>query len=397
MVYLFRSGFWGNLGSFSVSLFSFVLYVAFAHFLSKEVYGTYQYLLAIAGIVGTFTLTGMNTAVTQALSRGYDGVFAKAMRLQYRWNIIPALGAWGFAAYYFFHGNHELGIGLFLIGIFTPLLNTLNTYSAIIGAKKDFRRAFLYNFFSNIPYYTAVIFVAFYYNAPLPLLAANLVSQVIAASIAYKAILRVYPPNNQDDPEALKYGKHLTVMGALGGIIAQLDSVFVFHFLGAADLALYSFATAIPERLANFFKFIPNAAMPKFAVKTHDEIRQSIFQKTGIGILAGAVIALVYIALAHLFFAIFFPTYMDAVPYSQLYALVIVAAIGSVFPIALTAKRRIKSLYIFSIATPVIQLVLQFVGVFYFGLWGLIVAKIIFWFVFGALALFLLLIQKSDE
>jgi O-antigen/teichoic acid export membrane protein len=396
MVYLFTSGVWGNLGAFSISFFSFILYIAFAHFLSKETYGTYQYLLSLAAIVGNFTLTGMNTAVTQAIARGYDGVFAKAMRLQYRWNIIPAIGTWLFAAYYLLHGNSTLGIGLFLIGLFTPLLNTLNTYGAIFGAKKDFKRGFLYNLYGNIPYYGSLLLIAFFYNAPLPLLIANLVSQVAATYVLYKAALRVYELNDKVDPGTLSYGNHLSVMGALGGIIGQLDSVFVFHYLGAADLAIYSFATAIPERLSSFFKFIPGAALPKFAVKTDEEIRRSIFQKTGIGLLAGAIVALIYIVFAKLFFMLFFPTYMAAVPYSMLYALVIIASIGSVFPTALIAKRRIKSLYIFNLANPVVQLILQFIGIIYLGLWGLIIAKILYWFIFGAFAFILLFLEDSE-
>jgi O-antigen/teichoic acid export membrane protein len=396
MVYLFSSGVWGNLGNFSVSFFSFLLYVAFAHFLSKETYGTYQYLLSLAAIVGNFTLTGMNTAVTQAIARGYDGVFAKAMQLQYRWNAVPMLGTWIFSAYYLWHNNLTLGFGLLMIGLFTPILNTLNTYTAIVSAKKDFKRGFLYNLYGNIPFYGSLLLVAFYYNAPLPLLAANLVSQVLATYVLYKATLKVYELNDKVDPDTLNYGNHLSLMGALGGIIGQLDSVFVFHYLGAADLAIYSFATAIPERLSSFFKFIPTAALPKFATKSDEEIRRSLFQKTGIGLLAGGVIALIYILLAKLFFTLFFPTYMAAVIYSQVYALVIIASIGGVFSTALVAKRRIKSLYIFNIANPFVQLVLQFVGVIYFGLWGLIVAKILFWFIFGALSMVLLLLEKSE-
>jgi O-antigen/teichoic acid export membrane protein len=397
MVYLFTSGVWGNLGAFSISFFSFLLYVAFAHFLSKETYGTYQYLLSLGAIVGTFTLTGMNTAIAQAIARGYDGVFAKAMQLQMRWNLLPMIGSWVFSAYYFYNGNTTLGWGLLLIGLITPTINTLNTYTAILSGKKDFRRGFLFNLYSNLPYYGSLLLIAFFYNAPLPLLIANLVSQVLATYVLYKATLTVYQLNDAIDPQTIGYGKHLSFMNLLGGIISQLDSVLVFHYLGAAELAIYSFATAIPERLAGFFKFIPAAAMPKFAVKTDEEIKRSILAKTSIGLFAGAVIAFAYILLAKVFFTLFFPTYMDAVPYSQLYGLVIIASIGGVFPMALIAKRHIKSLYIFNIAMPIISLVLQFSGIIYFGLWGLIVAKILYWFIYGALALILLLLEKSEE
>ena len=397
MVYLFTSGVWGNLGAFSVSLFSFILYIAFAHFLSKESYGTYQYLLSISAIVGGFTLMGMNTAVAQAVARGYEGSLREAVRVQLRWNIIPLLGAWAFALYYTLHGNSTLGIGLFLIGIGTPFVNTFNTYGALLAGKSAFKRGFFYNLFGNIPYYGALILVAFFFNAPIPLLIANLFAQAVALFVLYRITLAVYKPNNKVDSETVAYGKHLSLMSLFGTVTGQMDSVLAFHFLGPANLAIYSFATAIPERLSSFFKFIPAAALPKFAVKTDEEIKRSILAKTGIGLVAGTIIAIVYIALAKLFFILFFPTYMAAVPYSQLYGLVIITSIGAVFPTALMAKRRIKSLYIFNIAIPLIQLVLQFVGVLSFGLWGLIVAKILFWIIYGILALILLLLEKSEE
>lgn len=391
MVYLAKSGFWLNLGSTSVSLFSFVLYLAFARFLPKEVYGTYQYLLSIGAIVGAFTLTGMNTALTRAVARGDEGTVKASIPIQLKWGLIPLLGSWAFGGWYFLHSNYVIAFGLFLIGIFVPLNNTLNSYTAFLSGRKDFTRSFLYNFYSNLLFYPALIITAFFSKYALALLAANLLSQTIMLVILYYRSFAVYKPNDRVEQEALSYGTHLSAMGLLGAVASQIDSVLAFHFLGAAPLAIYSFATAIPERLSNFFKFIPSAALPKFAERGEDHDWRHLIPKVGLAMIAAAGIATIYALLAHPFFAVFFPAYLPAAPYSQVYGLVVVSSVGTVFATALTAQRRLKALYVFNVVVPVMQLVLQFFGVVFFGLWGLIAARLLYWTFYSIIGLFFLL------
>jgi O-antigen/teichoic acid export membrane protein len=376
MVYLAQSNFWLQAISIFVSFASFLLYIVFGHVLSKEVYGTYQYLLSIGAIVGAFTLTGMSTAVTRAVARGYEGTFRESIRVQLLWSIIPLLGSWAFGGYYLLHANATLGWGLVLIGIFVPFNSTFNTYGAYLLAKKDFRRAFLYNLFNNAPYYISVALIAVSLPVALALLAANLISQAIGFFIAYKKTLAVYQPNENRDPEAMSYGKQLSFINALTTVIAQVDSILVFHFLGAAELALYSFSTAIPDRLG-IFKNIAAAAFPKFANKTHEDIRTSLIHKLLLSIVVALGIALLYDIFAHSFFLLFFPLYLSAVPYTQAYAFIIAATFGSLFTTALTAHSRVKALYIYNILAPLFLLACEIVGILLGGLWGLIIARVV--------------------
>lgn len=377
MVYLATSGFWSNLGTIFVSLSSLILYFVFAHYLSKEAYGTYQYLLSVGAIVGAFTLTGMNTAVTRAVARGYEGSLRQSIWIQLKWNIIPLIGSWAFAAYYLTHHNPVLGWGLVLIGVFVPLNNTFNTYGAFLGGKKDFRRGFLFSLWWNIPYYLAVAIVAIFFKAALVLLVANLVSQAIGLFLAYWATIAAYHPNSAEDPEMLRYGGHLSAMGLIGAIAGQADSILAFHFLGAANLALYSFATAVPDRIGALFKFIPAAAFPKLAERLPQEVRATLGRRLLLGTVASIILALVYIAAAHLFFAILFPAYIPAVAYSRWYALTLVTLMSGVIGNGLTAAGNVRTLYIFNTATPIAALILQVAGILIFGLWGLIGARVL--------------------
>jgi O-antigen/teichoic acid export membrane protein len=165
-------------------------------------------------------------------------------------------------------------------------------------------------------------------------------------------------------------------MNAFPAVAGQLDAVMAFQFLGPAGLAVYAFATAIPDRLGSLFKFFPVAALPKFAERTDEEIRRSIGPKLlKLGALAIAF-AGVYALIVPVFFHIFFPTYLDAIPYSQLYALALVLIVANVASAALTAKARTKALYVANIATTVLGLFIQLIGIIYFGLMGLVLAKV---------------------
>lgn len=375
MVYLAKGGFWINISSLTITLFSLALYIAFARFLPKEVYGTYQYLISLSAIIGTCTLSGMNTAVARAVARGYEGAYRASVHMQFKWALIPFFGALIGSAYYALHGNTLLAVGLLFIGVATPFITTFNTYSAFLSGKKEFRRLFLYNFSLNVPYYGGLILAAFYFKSALVLLAVNLAVNAIVLALLHRQTLRVFKPNDERDTETLSYGKHLSAMGIFSAIIGQIDNVLVFHYLGAADLAIYALATAIPDRVANLSKFLPMTSMPKFAEKPHEEIRASIGPKLLKLTLAAIIGAVLYMFVAPFLFNLFFPHYTASIPFSAFYALGMIGVAGTVALSALSSQKRTKALYAFSIVTPILQLSLQLGGVLLYGLWGLVIGK----------------------
>lgn len=376
MRYIAQSGIWSNLSSVSVTVFSFVLYLVFAHFLTKEAYGTYQYLLSIAALVGSLTLTGMGTSVARAVANGYEGALKQAVRAQLRWMIVPAGAALVGSAYYFLTGNTSIGIGLVLIAIGTPLIYTYNLYSSFLLGKKDFRRGFLFNFASNVPFYGSLILIAFLSDSPLLLLAANLAAQAIGYYCAYRTTLEVYRPSQSVDSGSIRYGAHLSVMGTFSAVANQLDSILVFHILGPAQLAIYSFATAIPDRLSGLLKFIPSAALPRFAIRSEEEIRTGIRARFALAIGGILGIAALYALAAPYVYGFFFPAYIEAASYSGLYALTMLGIVTQIILAALSAHERIRSLYTFNTVMPILQIGTQVVGMVFFGLWGLIVGRV---------------------
>jgi O-antigen/teichoic acid export membrane protein len=377
MAYLANAGFWMNLSTIVTSLGGLLLYVVFGHFTGKEAYGTYQYLLSFGAIVSSFTLTGMNTAVTRAVARGQEGTLVRSVRIQLLWGILLFIVASACGSYYLIHGNATLGWGLVLCGVFVPINSALNTYGSYLGGKKDFRRGFSLALWYQIPYYASVALIAYFSGHALLLFAANLVSQCIGLFIAYRVTLAVYKPNDEQDPELIRYGGHLSAIGLLGSVVSQMDSILTFHFLGAANLAIYSFSTAIPDRINSLFKFLPAAAFPKFVGRSPREIRVGLARRLFLGTLVALALAGSYALVAHFIFALLFPAYLSAVGYSQWYALSLGAVMTGVLMNALTAAGNVRTLYGYNIISPLVTLVLEFGGIMLFGLEGLIAARIL--------------------
>ncbi|HEV7121319.1 MAG TPA: oligosaccharide flippase family protein, partial [Candidatus Paceibacterota bacterium] len=153
VAYYLTSGFWLNANSAVTLLLSFGISIAYANFLPKEVYGTYQYLLSLFSILGAFTLSGMNSAITRSVARGYEGALRSSILPQLRWNLISTGIALCFTAYYFLHAEQTLSLGMAFIAIALPIITTFNSYGAFLIGKKAFRTFFAYSSAVSIAYY----------------------------------------------------------------------------------------------------------------------------------------------------------------------------------------------------------------------------------------------------
>jgi O-antigen/teichoic acid export membrane protein len=372
-----RSGFWINLNVVVAAAGSLLVAVACANLLPAETFGRYQYLLSFSTIIGAVTLTGMNYAVTQAVARGYDGILRESVKMQLRWSLIPVVAGACIGAYYLLNGNSELGYGLIAIGVGVPIIYTFNTYVAFLNGKKAFRQTFIYGSVLNAAYYGSILLAVFFLPQALLLLLVHIVVNALVTTGLYLHTLRKYQPNDSVDPADLVYGKHLSVMYVPSLIVRQLDAVLVFQVLGPVQLAVYTFASAIPERLSGLFKAVFTAALPRFSEQSQRTLRSSLFSKMVWVTLAGFAVAGIYMLAAPLVFSLLFPAYMDAVPYSQVAALAIAAAASNISVPALVSQRLQRELYLFYVITPFVQLAIQAGLLLTYGLWGLIIGRIL--------------------
>lgn len=395
--YALRSGFWLNLGSLVTIAGSFLVSVAFANLLPKESFGTYQYLLSILSILSAFTLTGMNAAITRAVAQGDDGALRATIRPQLAWNSFASIAALTISAYYLFNGDVRLGLGTACVAVALPLITAFNSYGAFLLGKKAFRTHFLFTTAANVSYYLSILLALLFVPTVLPLIAVNLALTALAPVALYFLTVRAYRiERGRDGRDALSYGKHLSLMNLFGTISYQIDSFLVFQLLGPVALATYSMATLIPERLGGVFKNLTNAMLPRFSEQPLARIRSGLARKAFLFtiIVAGAVAA--YALIAPPFFRFFYPQYADAVPYTQVFALTLLVAVGNFAGAALLAHRKVRMLYAINTATPIVNVTFQAIGILLGGLWGLIIGRVLATLVFILITLSAALMGARD-
>lgn len=377
-IYLAKGGFWLTVGQGVAMVSGLLLSLAFANLLPKEDFGTYKFILSGVGVLGIFAFTGFNVSIIQSAAKGFGGSLKQGFALNLKWSIGFLLGGLALAAYYYINGNILLASSFLLAGIFSPLTASAGLYGAYLIGKKDFRRNTLYGMVRNIAPAAALI-IALLVSQSLPIVIA--VYFIVGAAVPlflYWKTIRVYKNGSDNrDPELMSYSGHLSAMDIIGSLAHHLDKILIFHYLGAAPLALYAFAIAPVEQLQGGKKIISTLIIPKASERPLEELRKSGPRKALLLGIYALALAGVYVLIAPYFYKFFFPQYLDSVFYSQIYSLTLLAICGTVFNETLMAHKMKKELYAHRTIVPVIQIVLFLTLLPLYGLMGLVITHVI--------------------
>lgn len=387
MVYLARGGSWLLLGQFFASSSALVMSIVFANYLPKETYGTYKFILSICSILAIPSLGGMGTAVTQAISQNKDKVFFQALRARLTWGILGGLGSVLLSGYYLYNQQTELAIAFLVVAVFIPLSDSLSLYGSLLGGKKDFKTSTRYDILSQIISASILLLTVIFTGNLYLLLLAYFSSWTILRFIFLRLTLRRYKLNNISDPEALTYGKHLSLMGILGMVASQVDKILIYHYLGPTELAVYSFAIAIPEQIRGVYKLSYGLALPKFSVFTDKEaLKKSLIAKIRIlTVLAGTIVVL-YLFSAPLIYKFIFPNYISSIPYSRLFIFGLLLIPGAdLLAMYFNVTKNIKILYRINNYPNFLAIIYSFVFIGLFGVTGAIIKTLVFWLTILAL------------
>lgn len=379
MVYLASGGMWLGVAQIFASAVAFTITVILANILTQETLGEYRFLMAALMILGIFALPGMRPAIIESTPKGFRKNLSTGYRATQRWATIGSAIALAGSLYYFLQSNSTLGIAFLVIAVALPWFDASILYFEFLKALQKFALVARYTIIGR-----GVLLVSILTSALLfPHLSWVLFSIFLVASILPNTIFHqqtqktLSSEDDTSDPGLISYAKHLSIMAALSLVAFQIDKIFVWHFLGAEQLALFFIAFAIPQEIIRFLTIIPTLAFPKFASSDDATIRANLLPKLYIFLGCIALGAAAYIFLAPILFSYIFPQYMVAVPYSQV---LIIATLASAFlPIStyFTAHKHTRTLYQLAIILPVTRIVASFIFILYFGLWGAVAAIIL--------------------
>ncbi len=378
MVYLAKGGFWLGLGQFISSASAFLASVAFANLLAPDAYGIYKFVLSINSLILITTLTGMDSSVTQSISRGFEGTLLVGVKEKMKWGVIGSGISLSIAAYYLLNGNNPLAISFAILAIFVPFTESTDLYNSLLWGKKLFNIQAKYNAINTLLILAASTITLFLTKNIYLVLLAYLLALSIPNIIFLRNVLGKYKTNDEIDPDAIRFGKHLSLINIVSMIVTQLDKILVFHYVGAANLAVYALAVAPTDQVKGLLKNLNSLAMPKFSEKTSEEIKRNLWYKIWtLGIIM-LVIVFAYIMLVPILFKIFFPKYLSSILYSQVLSLSLLPVVlaGFLYTI-LESQKATRELYQHNVYTNIFSILILFPLVYYFGIWGAISSRII--------------------
>lgn len=375
---------------------SFLLALGAAHFISKETYGTYRYILSTVSFIGALSLTGLSTAIIRNSAKGFDNLFKNSIKRSIVWSI-PAIvigvcaGGW-----YFLNGNNLLGFSITFGGILFPVFQSLLLYRSYLNGKENFKLLMSSNIFYSAITSLTLLATMFYSPSVLSLILAYYISNILATLIINIFVRKKYPPNNLTDPDAKKLEHHLSLMNILDTGATQLDKVIIFQIAGPVEVAKYIFATIIPEQLRNVVKYTSTLSMPIFSNLPYSTAKsKGIFLIKRLFLITIPIVIL-YFFIAPFLYKIFFPTYLESIWYSQLFALILLFD-GGISGTILKAKNEIKKLYFVNIISNVSKIILLFTLGITMGITGIIISRIISRIIGFFIAFILLKKVKTNE
>jgi O-antigen/teichoic acid export membrane protein len=372
----------------------------FAYILTPEAFGTYKYILSFAALIGIFSLHGIKTALTRAIARSEESVYLPAIRAFALWSIPSSLILLFSSGFYALLGNFTFMWAFGVIALLQPLLHTALLYIPYLHGKKDFKKYALYQSVSSI-LATLFLLIGILYTSSIVLLIA--LYYTIHTLTALFFFLKTLPPlslkeeeEENKTKETLSYAKHLSIMHIWTESIMHADKIIIFHILGAPAVALYTIATIIPMSVKEILKNTGTLLLPKFAMhSTLNETFSTYHKKIPLLFLFLILIYILYIFLSPFFYQIFFPNYQESIFLTQIFALTFLSVPSMFFTQTLLAHKREKSLYIHHGVSAPLNFFTMILGALFYGLIGVIIARIFSLFCSMTLAYILLLYEKN--
>jgi O-antigen/teichoic acid export membrane protein len=378
MIYLAKGGSWLAVGQAITMIAALLSSIAFANLLPAEIFGAYKYIFSFIGLLSIPTLGGLSTALIQAVARGEEGTLFAATKTRIRWGLLSSVGSLGLSGYYFINHNTYLTLSFLAAAIFLPLMDPLNMYTFYLNGKKNFKLITKFNIINQIIILSVTVATIWLTNNVWLIILSYFTANTIVNGIFYFLTIKISPPNSKVSAEAINYGKHLTAMNIISLIAGQLDKILIWHYLGAVNLAIYSFALAPIDQInSGVLKNTITLVMPKLSNNTPDILKKTLPKKIIKFTFLTIVAAIIYIIAAPLFYNMLFPKYTASIIYSRFYAIILAFLPFSLFTTAIVSQSQKKKLYFLSIFVSAIKIILLFALLPYFGIAGAISALIL--------------------
>jgi len=394
---------WKRLGGLGVSQIIVVLSgivnsIIWARFISKETYGQYQLILSFVSIASSFAFTGLAQSLSISAAKNFDGNFIDIVKLKIKISILLAIFLFIFSLYYK-NNDPDVANGILFMAALFPLLQLKNVRQAWFNGKGWFRWLIGSNiFFSLIAVITLVLAVLLKTTSLNDLIfwRQGVVSVLICILLI---IMMRWRTNTLKDNAIITFGLH-TSAATLFACLISTDKYFIHRYVSTADVAVYSVALIFPNQLKALFSIFNQIFIPKLTSANNiNEAWMYLKPKLLLLIILFVLIGIIGFVLFPIIIPFLFSEkYIDAIPYSKtLWLFFSMTAPLTYFSTALRAQQKTVFVYSISILHPLLLFILYYQLISY-GVWGIVNAKIIMYFIVSLLyASFFFIYLKREQ
>ncbi len=352
--------------------FSLLLSIAFARLLTQDLYGQWNYVLSIMGILAIFSLPGMGTAINQAVARGHARVFIEATKVRFKWSVLGSIAIFGVGIYYFLNDLALLGKGLMICALFFPFFENFKGYGAFLSGKKQFGKVAKYDVITQAISVPVTVLIIYLSRNLIPILIAYLLTLSLVRGYFFRLTLR-NAKNASHDEGAIPFGKQMTLTSIPGLISMYGDKIIIGIVLSFPELAVYSIALAASNFVRYLVGPIASLTFPKLSVMDEKEAYAAVRKRYIYVVLAMVVVSGIFVLLyPYLIPFLYTQKYVDAVLYSQILLAGLIFGIPNtiltkaLFP----SQRKAKEILKFEIVRVVIRTSLLLILTLRLGLIG---------------------------
>lgn len=349
---------------------SFAFITGLANLTSKELAGSYAYVISILAITSITTLPGMATALTRSVARGHEGSIFPMMRLRIIWGSIGSFITALIGLFYFAKDAPILGWVFILAALLVSMTDTWSYLAfAFFQGKKEFKKSISLEVIYQALFSLPTLGILFITHNLIIIVISLLIFQTIAGILIYKT---VHPANTSTDPESIKFGFHLTAIGALRTIAMNIDRVIIWHILGPVVVAIYTFASTPFNKLEQLVP-IDMIALPDLSNKKLTlELRRTLFKRMLLLMLLVVPVIIIGIILTPFVFKILFPTFPESIPLFQLLLTCLIFTPFTLLKTGFTAWNKKRELYITETLSPIVRITLMIIFGYTWGIYGII-------------------------
>lgn len=376
MVYLAHGGFWLGFGYVLQIANGLIIAIAFANLLPKNTFGTYQFILAGASILGTFTLNGIGTALSRVTAQGNTNLLRGSFKKKFAWNVGIAIASGLTALYYYIVGDVSLATSFLIVGTFSPFIEGFNLYHPYLLGKQDFRGSVLLGIWRKPLPIIGLVATSLVTDDPVILIFIYFLSHTISAGLVYHLVVRRHAPHDLPADDLTTYSLHLSIMQFMGRLAENADKILMFYFLGPIPVALYSLATIPINHARSALNIVKSLMLPKLSKRNYETLQKTLPHKINLFSFATLAFALFYVFVAPILFKIIFPEYPESIILSQALAITLLFLPRSAYSQAFIAHAKTTQLYTMRFLIPSIKITLLLFLLPQYGVWGAVYAVI---------------------